>query len=347
MSKAIQRMVNNNGVYATTQFQLTTEDITLDTGIVADVFFSCKSSDDTNYILCGKNISYVYKAKLIKITNNGGKTISVLNWNYSANFREQSGVYRNQKIMLSRDEQSVIVVCYTSQLVVSALKINISDIIEGNINIGNTENIKEGSYYYSTYFMINQYRDLYFWILTNYTSSIGLYSQSSPYNLLATLSLNYMVNIAVDINNQCWILVGNNNQDYIYKVVYDGVNLSSTNTMVSTDRIFESGVRQSLIDKWGDLIVLTSTSKLIKINLTGTPTIIDNIDLGGVRYNLNTNKDGTYFYSNGLNTWKIPANTAQGQVFDLTKMVIRGTGLATYNNDITGYNVSSLSSAGC
>jgi len=192
-------------------------------------------------------------------------------------------------------------------------------------------------------FIFSLYRDLYIWNIQ--TSILHIRSQSSPYNSLSAISESAILSMSVDINNQAWIV----SPSFIHKLVYS-TSITKTTTAFTIDTF--KYVKQSLIDKWGDLILITNnltTSTLIKINLIGTPSIISTIDLGGVRYNLNTDKDGTYFYSNGLNTWKIPANGSQGSVFSAlgNHTIIRGTGMTTYNNDITGYMVSSLSSVGC
>jgi len=59
----------------------------------------------------------------------------------------------------------------------------------------------------------------------------------------------------------------------------------------------------------------------------------------GQCYTFDTNVDGDYFYSNAGGTWRIPANTQQGQAFSAIEnhVKIRNVGMSTYNNSLTGY----------
>jgi len=344
MSKAIQYMVNTNGVYTTQQFQLTTEDLELATGVTANYICSCKGSDDTIYILCGMNENVNRFGKIIKITSNGTTTISqfsaygdlikVCVWN--STFPSSIALNRSEDCLFIRTMMATSGGFWSAILRIPITALQSPTIQDASYNIFNTSKIQ-------------LYRDLYIWGLSG--SVVSIYNQSTPYDQIAVSgSIGNIRSISVDNNNQCWVgSTDVDNNSYLNKLIYNGVSFTTTIYLLGISDIIVNA-KQSLIDKWGDLIIITNegtTSNLIKINLTGTSSIIDNIDLGGVRYNLNTDKDGTYFYSNNLNTWKIPANTAQGQVFSATKTVIRGTGMITYGNDITGYMVSVNSSVGC
>jgi hypothetical protein len=67
--------------------------------------------------------------------------------------------------------------------------------------------------------------------------------------------------------------------------------------------------------------------------------LIESKDIGNDKYNLNTDSDGNYFYSNDLGTWKISDGGAAGEIFK-DPVLIRSRGMITYGNDITGFNVS-------
>lgn len=125
----------------------------------------------------------------------------------------------------------------------------------------------------------------------------------------------------------------------LYKFIFDGVSVITYTKLNSIDPSF---FRQSIIDKWGDLIIITNTgtaSTLLKYSTAGVK-IGDTITLSGAMYNLNTDKDGNYYYSNALGTYKVPKNTAQGQAIAplVDHIKIRDNGMTTFGNNISGYN---------
>ena len=123
----------------------------------------------------------------------------------------------------------------------------------------------------------------------------------------------------------------------ILKYTFDGIN-TITRYYTSQD-IMIPYAKQILIDKWGDLIILTNSgtaSTLLKYTTAGT--LIDTKNLAGARYGLDTDRDGNYYIQHALGTEKITANTAQGQAFTSAGVQILPRGNAVFGGSITGYN---------
>ncbi len=305
-----------------TQFALDVADYTI-SSVVCDTFHCIKDSQDTIYIYCSKTGTNVFR-KIIKITSAGVKTVT----------QSTTGFHSNAKVLLclSRDESRLYFIDNpTSTLAQSRLQyVSVSDLTGSNYTP--VEGLTNGTTYADSF---NLYQDRYIWVASGTTVKIY------DYTTKAELASNSTVNnafITVNTDNVCYMLSGDGTGEtfVLKKAVFNPNTLTLTN--LTSDGIARFA-KQLLIDKYGDLIILTNSgtaSTLLKYTTAGVQ-IGTTLTLGGAFYNLNTDKDGNYYYSNALGTYKIVANTAQGQAFTGVGTKIRGSGMTTYGSNITGY----------
>jgi hypothetical protein len=299
-------------------FELTTADITASTGRICNVFCVVKDSNDNCYIVCCNSSAMDTPIVLIKIDKNGNKTIAKL----------QEIGYGNyiKKVILSRDEQTLFFVAYNSQ---QSNYIAYSTLV--TFTNGATE-IVPTSYrdIFSLIAGMDIYQDRYIW--TAHSTTVKVF--------------NYDTKVLIDSETITGILtMCLSSQNVLYIISADKLTVCVLNTNIITKtEITTTGAftnaQQMLIDKWGNLIILTNSgtnSHLKKYTTAGV--LVDDIDLGSAFFNLDTKRTGEYYYSNDLHTYEIPKNTAQGQIFN-TPVEINSTGMVTYNNNMTGYRPS-------
>lgn len=349
MAKAIQYS-SNSGV-DWTQLPvggLTTADITLQGGTVSNYFESLKDSNDNLYIYCGyPSVTYNsdIPGKIIKITSTGVKTFA----NLISSAAGYSTCYSNVggTILLSRDEQTLFVACGQSAYGNKSVDVDVSLLADPAVDI----NVTTGKMTKDSYNRI--FRDLYVWKATGtfvyiytYSTMVQLASKEIRFQGNGTFMGTSCTSLCCSSDNELYYI--NRSGFYIgdvritsniSKITFNGSDTISYTPIatLSANYSVEYYNKQMVIDKFNDLIILTnsgSTSNLLKYTTAGA--LIDEISLGGSYYNLNTDYLGNYYYSNALNYYKIPAGTAQGQVFN-SPSKIRDTGSTSYNNNDTGY----------
>lgn len=312
-----------------TQFGLDVADYTI-SSVVCDTFHCIKDSQDTIYIYCSKTGTNVFR-KIIKITSTGVKTVT----------QSTTGLHSNAKVSLclSRDESRLYFIDNpTSTLAQSRLQyVSVSDLTGSNYTP--VEGLTNGTTYADSF---NLYQDRYIWVASgttvkiyDYTTKVSLDPNGSVASFAEVGSMdiggeNILYSLSRDSTDPSWSTAG------LYKSVFNG-----TDTITSTQLVADviAYPRQLLLDKYGNLIILTNygtASTLLKYTTAGVQ-VGTTLSLGGAFYNLNTDKDGNYYYSNALGTYKITANTTQGEAFTGVGTKIRGSGMTTYGSNITGY----------
>jgi hypothetical protein len=333
MSKSAQYHHNN----IIDQFGLTTADIMLIPNTIANQFFSVKDSQDNIYIFCGYYSSGEYPiscfGRIIKIDKLGNKTYTNLPYGTNTSMIVNT---KGKQIALTRDEQNVIISNSYSD------NDNIIPVtaFDADINTG-VDRVSFGNIITDKYWDL--YQDRYIWTASGSTVSVYDYTTKALIDSeTITSSSNYT--LCVDVNNVSYLIYDVYGATYLQKNILNGSTITKTVYSVIVEM---SKAKQMLIDKWGDLIILTNSgtkSRLLKYTTAGV--IIENKDIGGAKFSLGTDSDGNYYYSDALNTFKIPAGSVAGADFN-EPVQIRTAGMITYGNDITGYNVSGDSSVGC
>lgn len=325
MAKAVQYSTNNGSSF--TQFAaMSATDLELDSGAYGKYvpnYFECiKDSHDTLYILCAYSsppFNYNVPAKIIKFTSAGVKTFVYLDAGLGNNSIRVNTTGKN--LILSRDE--------------TTLFLNGGSTDQSSIKCSRIFDVKtEFTDPVTTYTVDTTpspansrnfiFKDLYYWYydgavhILNYDGFAELDSETAGTFKCAALSKdNILYGITASV---------------IEKFVFTTV-LSKTSISVTTD-LFQHAI-EAKMDKDSNILILTndgSNSTILKFEEDGTQ-VGSTLDLGGVYYNLNTDYLGNIFYSNAFGTYKSPYNAT-----GLTSgTIIRGTGLTSYGNNITGY----------
>jgi hypothetical protein len=293
-------------------------------GIVSDIFTSVKDSNDNLYIICQKTGTAYSYLPIIKISKNGtinkyltaGKT-----WAYRVLLESCSPI-------LSRDESKLFFMADTGGGDIQLFSINLINLAAG-YNI--TTEMGLGYHTANPKFAI--YQDRYIWVSVGSTVRIYDYDTKAE---LASVTYRDNYSICAMPNMDRLIMYGVDTAGAIVKYEYNNTSTIAT-TQLATNVGDAYNYKYMLIDKWGDLIILQKeTPKLLKYTTSGT--LIQSISLGTTYYNLNTDSQGSYYYLNALATYKIAANTAQGQNFTGTGTKILDSGMTTYGNNITNFN---------
>jgi hypothetical protein len=338
VAKSVQFYNNTTSLFD--QYDISDADITLSNGQIANSFYTIKDGGDNTYILCGRTIDNPCKAKIIKMTSSGIKTVN--NMNKSDFGSENTGNWVannvNHQMFISRDQQYLFISTSSSDAANQIIhRIPISDLIGGELPANQFAGFSGG-----IKFAI--YQDRYIWVASGTTVKIYDYGSRAE---LASVSVNYQIlAICVSGNNICYTIDGQSSVYEITKFVFDGNNQINKTSYGATTALTYS--KQMLIDKWGDLIVIANSGSNTGLQkYTNSGILKEDLNLSGLFYNLNTDSQGNYYYSNSLATYKIAANTAQGQNFTGTGTKILDSGMTTYGNDTTGYLVSANGSVGC
>jgi hypothetical protein len=313
------------------QFGVTKADITVQ-GVVCTFFYTVKDSLDNLYILCFTNgTGWDANIPFIRISKTGIKTVTTL-YSYNDECRHSSNI----NLSLSRDEQSLFVTFSNSSVI--GLKQIKTDMSMTSIR---TTPILTAVNKFAIY------QDRYIWVSVGSTVRIYDYDTKAE---LASVSSNVgnwdgSISIICDIGNNFYVTNYHYNSivdewTRLHKIVFNGTSITYTNSYLLQN--YDMKIKQLLIDKWGDLIILTNSgtaSTLLKYTTAGVQ-IGTALNLADPSYDLNTDRSGNYYYSTAINTYKITANTAQGQAFTGTGTSIRGSGsgMTTYGNNITNFN---------
>ncbi len=322
MAKAVQYF--NGTDY--TQFGLDVVDYTTTNGIICQFFYTIKDSKDNIYIACFTNgTGWDDGIPFIKITSLGVKTVTKI-----ASYDDECRNSSNFSLSLTRDELNIYAVFTSSP--VAGLKILKTDMTTTTIR---TAPILTDVSKFAIY------QDRYIWVASGTT--VKIYDYTTKAELASSTIDNSAKGIILDSLNNLYVIesyIPYGFQDRIYKFSFNGVTISQSIVYQANTAPF-ANAKQLLIDKYGDLIILTNSgtaSTLLKYTTAGVQIGTEPLNLNGAYFNLNTDKDGNYYYSNTLGTYKITANTAQGQVFTGVGTKIRGSGMTTYGNNITNYN---------
>lgn len=332
MSLSIQYSKDSGSTFKP-QVGLDVEDYTLDSGVIADRFFSVKDSNDTCYVICWSSTNQTWH-KIIKITSSGVITRARFKFSDDS-FVSNNVAYFTPHYILSRDELSI----FAGAELQSATN---NCIIQIFLNFINDVDFTVEKYFTSGAPVISAiYQDRYIWVASGTT--VKIYDYTTKAELASVVvsnshgNMSYPNSICCDVYNNLYIHARFQNcYDYCNKIIFNGLSLNQG--IIITEDI-QRTAKQMLLDKYGDLIILTNSgtaSTLLKYTTAGVQ-VGATLDLGGAFYNLNTDKDGNYYYSNALGTYKIAANSAQGQAFTGVGSKIRGNGMTSYGSNITGY----------
>ena len=320
MAKAVQYY--NGTDY--TQFGLDVADYTIRSGVYADLFYSIKTTNDDCYIITastGNNSSN--RAKIIKIDKDGNKKVATVGLSNST----YTGVGANPFFFIEQRNGSIWCRSYLGSTwsIWIVPEFNDGDILTPS-SIGLIVN-----------YPIALYQDRYIWSASGTT--VKIYDYTTKAELASGSMQNVWYSIVVAVDNSLYTIEVVNGKGFVRK--YEYLNTTTLQiTKLNTEVTDLLNTKQLLLDKYGDLIILTNSgtaSTLLKYTTAGVQ-IGTTLNLGGAFYNLNTDKDGNYYYSNALGTYKITANTAQGEAFTGVGTKIRGSGMTTYGNNITNYN---------
>jgi len=322
---------------------LTTEDIKLRfdyAQTLANVFRSVKTSTNDIYILCGcTGDDYYAYLKVIKIDKFGIKTIIQLTNLGAYQSRQNQSDSWWYNMILSRDEKNI----YFNRFSQAGAYVSVIN-LDNFVNDGATTTGIVGKF--------TIYQDRYIWAANGTTLSILNYETKA---LIVEVNTTVNINcISCSINNELYFIHTDQGES-LTKATFNGI---STITFVSYTPSIELNqyVKQLIIDKWGDLIILTNSgtvSTLLKYSTTGI--WIDTLDAtfmgdyGTCVYNLYTDSLGIYGWSNALGTYEMSAHstTGKGQLFSRSITKTRNGGITIYGSDPSGYNVSKHGSVGC
>lgn len=307
------------------QFGLTTEDITLNivggSSGIANIFYTIKDSNDNMFVFCGNTTTSYGSLNIIKIDKSGNKTIVKNSSQYNGN----NFGSRSLRPTLSRDESIIYCMMYRAANAYALYAVDTTTLSQ-SYSFGFTA---------AWHFAI--YQDRFIWAVSG--TNVYIYDYSTK-TQLATLGSLLAVPTACccDTNNNLYVTYSGV-ANWLQKFTFNG---ASTITQTVINNIQVSNTKQLLIDKWGDLIILTNSgtvSTLLKYTTAGVQ-IGTAITLSAPSYNLNTDYQGNYYYSNYLSTYKIPANTESGQEIVALNLhqLFRNSGCTTYGNNMTSWS---------
>lgn len=311
------------------QFGLDVEDYRIkDSGtgdLVANQFYAIKDSQDNCYIYCGHTEAY-YKPKIIKISNGGIKTVSQC----LTNMYVQSEPIQ---LTLSRDEQTLFYESKFGSPSRNIYSLPVSDLLSETFTPVNILFIGNDGCRFALY------QDRYIWGASGTT--VKIYDYTTKVELASVTVINSGINcIVCTSGNELYICQYGGDGYWMKKVTFINNDTLIVTNLVSDFTTNPLYYKQLIIDKYGDLICLTNdgaASTLLKYTTEGVQVGTE-LTLGGAFYNLNTDALGNYYYSNALGSYKIAANTAQGQAFSGLGVLRRGSGMTTYGNNTEGYN---------
>jgi hypothetical protein len=314
---------------------LTTADITLQSGGVANVFYTMKDKDDSLFILCYLTTTPNGLAKIIRITKNGIKTTA--NW---GNIYSRVPPTSKTPLLLTRDNTTIFAVD-GNNATIWALPTNFAD--------GDTLNATISSAMSS---WVNGsaaiYKDLYIWVASGRTVKIYDYTTKVELASVNIESYGAVISISCSTDNELYLAYsGGDSNHYLYKLTFDGINTITKTNLLYTGN-YSTITKQLLIDPFGDLIILTNSgtaSTLLKYTTAGAQ-IGTAITLANPSYNLNIGKlknDGSYklYYQTALKTFSVNNTTANAAIPALLNHVeIRGTGNTGFGSNYTGQQPS-------
>jgi hypothetical protein len=308
------------------QFGLTTEDITLNivggSSGIANIFYTIKDSNDNMFVFCGNTTTSYGSLNIIKIDKSGNKTIVKNSSQYNGN----NFGSRSLSPTLSRDESIIYCMMYRAANAYSLYAVDTTTLSQSY------------SFGFTTAWQFAIYQDRFIWVANGTTLYIYDYVSKSQLDS-ETIASNKC--LCCDTNNVLYLIGGISEPYVLTKAVFNGINTIVETTLASITGQF-ANAKQMIIDKWGDLIILTNSgtvSTLLKYKTDGTQ-IGTALTLSAPSYNLNTDYQGNYYYSNYLSTYKIPANTESGQEIVALNLhqLFRNSGCTTYGNNMTSWN---------
>ena len=251
---------------------LTEADITIryaNVNIVANNFHSVKDSKDNIYISCfpinnqdtGQDGNY---GKIIKISKDGTKSIAYVNQWYKAYTNENQG-----DMVLSKDESRLYVQNIGGNGYREICYLNVADITNGAT--------VATSAFLNTSTVMNKfaiYQDLYIWVASGTT--VKIYDYTTRQELASRTVTNTTGAIVCDKENNLYRIEFYLAGDYrakINKLTFDGISTISSPTDITGSIGLYNYEKQLIIDKCGDLIILTNSdtaSTLLKYTTTGT-----------------------------------------------------------------------------
>jgi len=342
-NKSVQYYKKSTGLwqqFPTSAFVI--EDITLSDNSIADTFFSVKDGDDNYYtIAVYPSDSGTKYMRIIKVDKNGNKTISTATAdNYVRNYQYNPVLSRDGKTLFfcSGNADGGSTNIYSVDVENLATTFTIDVVISTN----------------ATYPRFAIYQDRYIW--TSVDNVISMYDYSTK-ELIAsnTNPISYnAASISITTDNILYSLSKHGLDGYgLDKYTFSG---DSAIAIINISYNTMGFAKQLLIDKWGDLIILTNSGASSSIYKYSTAGVwIDTLDetfmadYGICAYNLHTDSDGIYGWSNLIATYRIPPNatTGKGQLFNRTVTKTRNSGEVNYESDTLGYNISENGSVGC
>jgi hypothetical protein len=348
-------MANKAGQYwnGTTWAQLpagglTTEDITIATGIVANEFYSIKDASNNMYVLCC-NRTGNKSAKLLKLSSSLGSVEKYCI--ISPNVPPQTGQTRGMQLALSKDNSYLFIgfnsAPYSAGFFEPLMSLYVvgTDFTSG-VTIDNSTVM--GVFAENAKFAI--YKDLYIWVASGTT--VKIYDYNAPHALLASSipENKEFYAISCSTENILYTICYRGGYDPSMYIMVYGYN-STLEVQLVGEFVFDYSImgivfdtKQLLIDPYGDLIILTNSgtaSTLLKYTTAGVQ-IGTAITLASPSYNLNVDIDGNYFYYTALAEYMVPANATAGQpIKPLNEHIkTRGTGIVGYGSNTTGHQPS-------
>lgn len=314
MGKAIQYSKDAGETWEI-QTELTTADITIkdDTtnDLLANRFFCIKDSDDNLYILCCYNTTY-FKPKLITISKTGEKTVNQILTNLYFD-----GQPDNVGMTLSQDETILFFQSRTGGINHNLFYIYFSSPTTLNTAISNVTASD-----IPLFFGIHS--DDYVWTAAGTSVAIHNYSD---FTFVDSETISTVLAMCISSTNICYVI----SESVLTVCTF---NATITTTEISCPNAF-TNAKEVKIDKDGYLIILVNTgpaSYLKKYNVLGEQ-IGYTLDLDGDYRNLNIDDAGNIYISNA----NITKQSAYNPVGLRTPTTIRGAGMTTYGNNITGY----------
>lgn len=291
-----------------------------------DIFHSVKNSQDELYMMVSASNQVYQGYVFFKILVDGSYTYSEfipINSGFTGSLIDTG-------LVLSRDESQIFFVATIGNNYHRLFCIDVAD-------IGTRTLLSIAIDTFANPLVFSIYQNRYIWLAGNVSGQGNFVwiHNNSDYTVLDNDTISETpLAMCVDEDNICYVIT----ESIFYICSYNTLNTTITITHVDlTEHIFLYA-KQMLIDKWGDLIILlttTSSSTLKKYSKAGVE--IDSVYITTPMANLNTDKDGNYYYSTDIAYYKIAKNIINGAVFNAA-VKIRSTGSVSYCNNDTSYN---------